>query len=352
VGVDLDLLNSLAQSGALNGRQPQTRNAPTASAAEPSRGELFGRMIDDVHGAQDPVEQAIISGVLSKALGFHIPTRAELDLRRMQQEMQVANYNDRRAALMVREAWATMMDNKDKLGVDEGVINDPVMFEATAKRLWENGLIEYQISQGDMIRAGYKPVPAGVRMSEELSRAVSTEKNAVTVEEMIVEAGSGDNRLGEIMAKFEQLETERTGTDFTSFLGITDTDIDTDEGSRSLRELYDGAMREMTTATGGSRKIASRAFLERWKDDIQDQLQGLPSSGGKLVVGQGDRGVTDTATFFLSHLLLTMAHDMGIDQAAIMQLMGLEYSGIDEQSYNEMDAKVRNDAAGAPQAAE
>ena len=315
-----------------------------------------GKMIA---GIEDELTREIYRGVLNKRLsrfGIKIPDPVEQELQQREANIAQIRLYKAEKALQVEMALAAMLDSGD---VDESVIERPDEFlqRANSMRLTDITGKPIVLTKGDLVLAEAEGFAAArkvqqqaatapsEREAERLSRTTSSTKNLIEASGMAKQAAEGTGPLGALVESVRESSEEASGgLNLGTGWG---SDIDTAEGSKGLLRYY-SALQETMGNTLGKEQVAD-IFLQQNGANLKDQLEGLSRNEdtGELIVGQGDAGVDDEATFYLTALLGKIARDSGKGIAATNQAIGLEYSGIDTPSFL-LSAEMAGKRYGAP----
>ena len=284
----------------------------------------------------------IVRGVLSQALGFEIPSAAEVQNTALLNAIARASNEKKLAKLQVSSIFASMLDRADELNahpslrsagvkVDEDLINRPDELVAVSQ------LIGEPISKGDLFLADITLLTPEQQANQQAEAALkqkkTTEGNIEYTEKLLAREQEFQSGSGPAFDAVKQVrELVETGLDVD--LSGGDVDSDEDRGSYDFGVFAKRAV-DTIAGLGFDRKLATRMFLQHPElggDLVADQLEGLQTDeAGRLIVGKGDAGVTDSATFYLTASLLQLAKEAGMQGDEVAQLVGLR--GINEESF-------------------
>lgn len=358
-----DALIRLAESGTTARRRATvTANReladPSASPQIQTSGgaidRSIGGLIDDIEAGGDALQislrRSLIESRLGQSLripGFRLPTRQQLELQDIQGQTLLMKRRKELDGLIVEDTFGRLMDAKEALGIDASIRDDPDNFVAAVQRGIQAGVLPegLQISHSTLANAGLESalMSPQARTGKLLGTTVSNIERAGEVRETIGAAAGGEGALGQALDAQIQAGEEISGRNLGT--GVA-TDVDERLGAKELLNTY-LRFREEQKALVGPRVLGG-AVLDRYADVIKDQLEGLQKDGeGKLLFGKGsgDAGVDDEAVLFLSTLLGFIGADTGQEIGDVMQSIGLDYTGINDETFRAAQAAAQADLA-------
>lgn len=301
-----------------------------------SLGGALGGIVDTLDGL-DPLSRGIVSGMLSQELGFQIPTAEEMENRRVMAQIQIAQNNKKLAGLRVEAATGAILDQKEALGVDEGILKDPNQFLALANRLGAD------LKQSDLILAGFESATKSPeeRKGEELAQQASNLSNLETMAEAQAQAAEGEGVVGSLLDRNREQVEEQTDTDLSP--GLFGDDTDTDAGGLALFNHISSSLDKLQDASGGT---ALTGIVGQQKGSFED-LADAPEANGLMLTAPVDgifgEDESHKAVFFKAASVLRMAQAGNTTPAEIFKQLELPFAGIDGLSFIGAAQKVAED---------
>lgn len=326
------------------------RKSDTAPAQAAPRGVAsaspFGGIMAQLDSMSDPWTKAIMQGAIeakiSERIGyrFHFPDPAEEDLQRQRTANDLYSEQIKGSQLAVTLMRAAVLDLPKEaqlsLGIQPGedvFATDPDRAVAVSKALYDNNLVSAPITKGMLALSGLPTDTASVQAEQQqkdLASSASALDNAGKVAKAQSEAIEGKGLIGGLIAQERSSFESQSGTDVVD-------DADEPRGSEVFYQFADQTVRDVSKATGQKPALIAQSLLAgEYGANIKDQLEGLPTNGqGELMVGQGDKGVADEATFFLAAAVMNLASQAGVPTSEAMRQLGLPYTGIDLASLSD-----------------
>ena len=306
-----------------------------SSQRKQSAGGMLDSIVSSYSSIEDPMSREIMrqfaSANLSQALGFRIDLPTEQDLAmqetaaaaRLQtvqitaakQQVQIA-----KAAVMSLDPQVLQMAGVSGKDMDSLIESNPQLFLDLANREARVGLSLFDLNLG-----GADTV---VTDDEARDRAVEQQGRDVTVAKQTEEIAKRSipqaaAQFGAIKEQFGEQGDVNLGSGMLS-------DIDTAKGS----ELFAASVGQTLDSTTFSKSLMADAILADSGSNIKDQLEGLGTDEeGRLVVGAGDGGVDDEASFFLTASTMRLAGAKGVLTSDIFREMSLGYAGVNIESF-------------------
>ena len=188
------------------------------------------------------------------------------------------------------------------------------------------------ISLGDLMRVGLVQTPeqaaAGKLEADAKAGRERTSLGETTIKEAekIQQVATGSGEFGALAdALAENIESSR-GADMT-------WDIDTAQGSAGALDFYT-QLKNSKLGTILGRAGVAEAVLARLKGDMVGNLRGLPKDAqGRMIVSE-NWDVDGEAVVNMQTLIRAAAEDLGVTPGDVLKTrLGLDYSGLDDQSY-------------------
>jgi len=349
--VDVAALQGFAAGSSI----PSTALNPPPSAAQQAAPDFADGMAGGITGLVraieadgDPLQiemrRGLVSSIMSDMLGmnFQLPSSQQLELQQLQGQIAIREQRKKLDTFLVDDVFGHLMDNRERLGIDESIRDNPDSFLAAVGRGKEAGILPdgIEISRSTLVSAGLESalMSPQQRTQQSLSTTTSNIRKSAEVGEVVGAAAEGEGALGQAITA--GIEGAEEGSGLNLGTGML-TDIDERHGAQRLA----GAFRDLRAQRGDieGRQVFGAAFLELYGPAIADQLDSLPTDdAGALLFGQGagDAGVDDEAVWFLATILGQIATDTGQDVGSLMRGIGLNYTGINEESHGAEQARI------------
>lgn len=300
---------------------------------------------------KDPWIRSLVKGTvearMSRALGYRveIPDEEDTKLKALLTEKTMGDLTvqvaERRTA--IARAMFIDMDDKAKLALGLGGLTDPLV-EDPDRALAVAQKMGLPLTRGDLSMAKQSVLTTQQaqeqKEADELESAAKKGRDQKSLVETsaflgaeVEEAAGGGGKLGPEFERIISGVEQARGADLSSsWLGM-DTDLDEPAGAAGFIDII-RATREGGIGKTVGRDKAAAILIGRFGRDIKDQLEGLETDeSGRLRVSE-DAGVDRQAAFYLQTAVRMLADDLGMAPADLMkQYLGLEYSGLDDQSY-------------------
>lgn len=317
-------LDKLPRAGSLQGGQSRNSQETQANSQSLEGGiQTISQLIPGL----DPLSESYAQGLLSSVLGVELPTTAEAELASLEFEKKLRSSRHDISKLKVQEAFAVGMNNAEQLGIDESILDDPKAFLAMSQKLTANKMLDFELSHGDLtLGLPSASITPEQKRTGELSRAAANMSSMTTINKNLEDE---DSPVSKIFDKLRSNTEAKYRADIKAGLG---SDIDEQDGSRGLYDLY-GKFVSVAGRTVG-KDVAATKFLNEFGSEIGSQLSGLDKDEqGRLIVGRGDAGIEDDATFFLSSVILRAAEDTGKTVSELMSIVGADATDLNLESY-------------------
>jgi hypothetical protein len=332
---------------------PGQQQVPAFVTAKPKkRAGGLDAIVASFANIEDPLNRELarqlVSAEMSKALGFRVslPTPDELAMQEIQGQQQLRAMQITAAEQQTRIAKAAVMSlganvlaaygvsGKDMDAVIEG---NPELFLGLA-----NDEAGVPLSKFELTLAGQDVV---ITEEESRGRVLERQKQDITAAEQTEKLAEkalpqAEKQFQAIRSGFAEQADVNLGTGLSS-------DIDTTAGS----EQFVASIGQALSGTTFSPAVMADAILQDSGGNIQDQLEGLATDElGQLVVGHGDAGVEDDATFYLTAALVRLAGAKDKPVSEVMRQVGLPYSGVNWDAFEAAAVKLAGAKGERPEA--
>jgi hypothetical protein len=346
-----DILALPGQNGARRQAAPANIQATRTKRAS-SGGVSFDAFLDKLESIEDPgnreIMRSFMEAHLSRLAGraISIPTREETAMQEIQGQQQLRAMQITAAEQQTRIAKAAVMSlganvlaaygvsGKDMDAVIEG---NPELFLGLA-----NDEAGVPLSKFELTLAGQDVV---ITEEESRGRVLERQKQDITAAEQTEKLAEkalpqAEKQFQAIRSGFAEQADVNLGTGLSS-------DIDTTAGS----EQFVASIGQALSGTTFSPAVMADAILQDSGGNIQDQLEGLATDElGQLVVGHGDAGVEDDATFYLTAALVRLAGAKDKPVSEVMRQVGLPYSGVNWDAFEAAAVKLAGAKGERPEA--